>query len=287
MIPEINPRRASIETCTACNHACQYCPAAEFPKKQQVMSMDIFTRTMEELESLGTPIRRISLSHYNETLLDPHFVDRVRVAAPLEFIDYISIFSNLSLLRESHIKELEFARKRVVFDVNLPTVDRERYRNIHGIDHYPIVEANLHRLIDAGYQVRINAQKNAFITEEDSDGVVRLFGDKTKVSIRQSDDRGGLVPGFVSVRHEGRITGCSTRRVLDFLHVAVDGGVFLCCQDYFTRYRLGDLNDQSLRQILVSDKAKEYLGYIYGEACPPDDFICRTCEFAICEDVQQ
>jgi len=287
MTPEIKPTRASIEVCTACNHRCQYCPVTEFPKKQQVMPMDLFARVMSELGESGGRLKRVSFSHYNETLLDPHLTERVRIASALPYIDHILIFSNLSLLRDSLVDDLSFAKQRLVFNINLPTTDRERYKTIHGFDHYSAVEANIDKLLNAGYKLRINAQRNVYTTDDDVNGVEKLFGNRVKVSILQSDDRSGLVPGFDSARHEGRIIGCVTRRVIDFVHIGVEGEVFLCCQDYFKKYQLGNIREQNLKQILSSDKTREYLGYIYGEVDAPNDFLCRSCEFAVCESKEE
>lgn len=284
MIPEIKPIKASIESCTACNHRCQYCPITEFPKRQQVMTMETFSGIMDEIKRTGRQFERISLSHYNETLLDPNFLERVNIAYRLPFIDYIKIFSNLSLLNDSLVAGLKFAREKILFDINLPTTDRERYKQIHGRDHYPAVERNINALLDAGFKLQINAQKNVFTTEEDALSVERSFGDRAKVNVVLSDDRSGTVSGFNSNRHEGRLVGCSSRRVLDYVHVGVEGEVFLCCQDYFKKYRLGTLQENNLPQILASEQTRKYLSYIYGEAEAPKDFICRSCQFAVFED---
>lgn len=284
MLPEIRPIRASIEVGTTCNHRCQYCPVTEFPKPREVMSLDLFTQVIGELGGLGNQFRRISFSHYNETLLDPLLVDRIQIAHNLSYIDYLLIFSNLSILPRNLTKDLEFAKERIVFNVNLPTTDRERYKRIHGFDHYLAVDAHIHELIQAGFNVKINAQKNAYTTDEDVEGVARLYGNKAKVSILKSDDRSGLVAGFARNRHEGLIKGCSTRRAIDYVHVGVNGEVFLCCQDYFKRYRFGNIQESSLAEILSSPQARRYLGYIYGERVAPNDFICRNCEFAVTDD---
>jgi len=283
MIPEIKPTKASIESCTACNHRCQYCPITEYPKKQQVMTMETFSRVMAEIGSTNRQFERISLSHYNETFLDPHFLERVEIAHRLQYIDYIKVFSNLSLLNDSLVAGLGFAKEKILFDINLPTTNRERYKKIHGRDHYPAVERNIKALLDAGFKLQINAQKNTFTTEEDALSVERLFGKRAKVNVVLSDDRSGAVSGLNPNRHEGRLVGCSTRRVLDYIHVGFEGEVFLCCQDYFKKYRLGNLKEQNLTQVLASEQARKYLSYIYGEAEAPSDFICRSCQFAVFE----
>ena len=80
MIPQILPEKASIETSTTCNHTCQYCPVSEFPVAHQLMDLPLFRHVLDELAGLGKTLKRISFNHYNEPLVDPYLVERVRLS---------------------------------------------------------------------------------------------------------------------------------------------------------------------------------------------------------------
>jgi len=280
-MPLIQPTKASIETCTACNHTCKYCPVSEFPQKQQVMPPELFQQAMGELESLNHHFRRISFSHYNETLIDPLFLDRVRNAMGYDFFDEIWVFSNLAFMPDSLPRELQYARDRLLFRVNLPTAIRERYREIQGVDDFSNVEKNVFRLIEAGFRLKINVQRNRFTTEQDAKSVVEKFGLVLPVRVVDSNSRAGLVEELSTRGRRQKLEGCLLdNRPIDYVHIAVDGDVFLCCQDFFKRYRFGNIRNQRLREILASGVAKEHLAWVYGEKEAPDDFICRNCEFS-------
>lgn len=284
MIPEILPEKASIETSTICNHTCQYCPVSEFPVAHQLMDLPLFRHVMDELAGLGRNLKRISFNHYNEPLVDPHLVERVRLALGYDFFRKILLNTNLSILPKALPDELQFARDRLEFNVNLPTTDPERYRQLHGKDHYRRVEANMERLAAAGFTVKINVQDNTFVNRADQEGVVARFGKSVHVETIESTSRGGLVEAVIRpyVRKEDAVlAGCLQDRPTAYVHIGVAGEVFLCCQDYFKKDRLGDLTQQTLREILDSSQARKYLEYIYGGRESPADFICKRCELAV------
>ena len=284
MIPPILPHKASIETCTTCNHSCQYCPVAEFPVDHQVMDLGLFTHVMDELAGLGRKMKRISYNHYNEPLVDPYLVDRIRLSLGYDFFRKILLNTNLSIVRKKLPAELKFASDRLEFNVNLPTVDPERYRQLHGKDHYHRVEANITRLREAGFAVKINIQANSLVTRADREGVIARFGDSIPVETIESTSRGGLVEALnrQDVRSEGSVlAGCLQDRPVAYVHIGVAGEVFFCCQDFFKKDRLGDLTQQTLREILDSPPARRYLEYVYSGRESPPDFICKRCELAV------
>jgi radical SAM protein with 4Fe4S-binding SPASM domain len=284
MIPAILPKKASIETCTACNHACVYCPVSQFPADQQVMDIRFFTHLMDELVSLGRKMKRISFNHYNEPLIDPYLVERVSLALRYEFFQKILLNTNLSILSEDLPRNLGFARDRLEFNINLPTTDPDRYRQLHGRDHYQRVERNIQRLHEAGFALRINFQSNKFTTPTEREGVIERFGGLAPVDTIYSGSRGGLVNVQIPEdleKEPGALAGCAQNRPVDYVHIGIHGEVFLCCQDFFKEFRLGDLTQQHLVDILNSEPAKTYLEYIYSGRESAPNFICKRCEFAI------
>lgn len=287
MIPKILPEKASIETSTTCNHTCQYCPVSEFTVAHQVMDLDLFRHVMDELAGLGRKMKRISYNHYNEPLVDPYLVERVRLSVGYDFFRRILLNTNLSILPKKLPGELTFARDRLEFNINLPTADPERYRQLHGKDHFHRVEANIGRLREAGFKVRINIQDNNLVNRADMASVVSRFGDMMPVDTIESTSRGGLVEAVIRPyvkKEDAVLAGCLQDRPVAYVHIGVAGEVFFCCQDFFKKDRLGDLTQQTLKEILDSPPARKYLEYVYGGLESPVDFICKRCELAVYRD---
>ena len=284
MIPQIRPEKASIETSTTCNHSCTYCPVSEFPMAHQLMDLKLFKHVMDELAGLGRPLKRISYNHYNEPLVDPYLVDRVRLSLGYNFFHKILLNTNLSILPKKLPDDLKFASDRLEFNIDLPTTNPERYRQLHGKDHYHRVEANIGRLREAGFAVRINIQDNSLVSRADQVSVLTRFKGLIPVETIESTSRGGLVEAVISPYEKKAgavLAGCLQDRPTAYVHIGVAGEVFLCCQDYFKKDRLGDLTRQTLSEILKSPEARKYLEYIYGGRESPADFICNRCELAV------
>lgn len=282
---EITPKNASIETCTACNHSCIYCPVSEFPSKQLVMDLPLFNLAMDRIGEMGRKMKRVSFNHYNEPLLDPLLVDRIKIAIQYDFFNHILINTNLGYLPEELPEKLVFARNLLEFNVNLPTTNKERYLKLHGAGQYENVEQNLLLLANWGFKMRINVQANPFTTEEDYNSVLSKFGNIFPIERVFSNSRVSLIKEIKSWDENGpgreKLMGCLIDRPINYIHIGVHGEIFFCCQDFFKRYQLGFIQDGPLEEILTSGNAKEYLGYLYGEKDVPAGFICRTCEYAI------
>jgi hypothetical protein len=85
--------------------------------------------------------------------------------------------------------------------------------------------------------------------------------------------------------HHRTLRGCVSRRDLDWLHVVPDGSAIVCCQDYFERYRLGSVAESSVDDVLGGPALRRFRAWISGAEPAPDDFICRSCVFAVSEEI--
>lgn len=283
-LPTIIPEYASIETCTACNHQCLYCPVSLHPQKQTIMTMAMFVQILDELSSLKRHFKRISFNHYNEPLLDPYWIKRIAIALNYDFFDYILINTNLSILNQNQTNLIQPYSDRIEFNINLPTCLAAKYRKLKGVNDYKQVESNLKWLIEHHFRVKINSQTNRFTDYKDFRSVISKFGKQVKIDKIPSISRAGLVkldrPKNIFTP-KTKLVGCKINRPVRYLHIGVRGEVFFCCQDYFKKYRLGNLTSTSLKSILVSTETNRYLSYLYGFANPPEEFICNKCEFAV------
>ncbi len=70
-------------------------------------------------------------------------------------------------------------------------------------------------------------------------------------------------------------------RPLQHLHITPRGTCILCCQDYDENYVVGDLMTSTIAQVLEGDAMAKMRRWVYGVEEAPDDFICRTCVFAL------
>jgi len=269
-----------IETCTACNHRCIFCPVTDHPFAQEVMSQEVFIQLLDRLA--GLRIIRISLNHYNDPFMDRLLEQRVTQIARRRLCQRIVINTNAEPITRKRMEALLPYRKLLDFNINLPTVvSAERYHTLHGKGELQRVVENIDSLLEMKFSVRINIQKNMYSTEEDARSVMSQYKKRVPyIDIRESNTRLNLVLER-DVLKSGRLVGCAWDRPTRFLHIAVNGDLFLCCQDYFKRTVFGNLLRSPLDEVLNSEQRRKYLDYIYGVKDAPSDFLCRSCEQAI------
>ena len=96
-------------------------------------------------------------------------------------------------------------------------------------------------------------------------------------------NRGGNIPlGLKPSTPHRRLCGCAQTgsRPLQWVHITSHGKWVLCCQDYHEQHVIGDLNEQSLDEILGGPKMALLRRWVYGLDEAPTEFICRNCVFA-------
>lgn len=76
------PGGIGIETSTACNRRCYYCPQSWSPHKQKIVSPEVWRMFLFRLKEAGWR-GLVSLTFYNEPSTVPHFVNYVRDVAAI------------------------------------------------------------------------------------------------------------------------------------------------------------------------------------------------------------
>ena len=70
-------------------------------------------------------------------------------------------------------------------------------------------------------------------------------------------------------------------RPIQHLHITPRAECILCCQDYNEVTVIGDLNRESVCEVLTGDAFARVRRQVYGLEEAPDDFICHNCKFAL------
>ena len=276
---------ASIETCTTCNHRCGFCPVSVAPRPKDVMPQALFERVVEQVVAAGGPDIGVFLNNYNEPTVDPLFLDRLRVLAAKHVAT--AILTNGSRLTPKTIESIRAIGRLRYLGVNLPTIDPIWYREMHGTGDLNTVLANVEYAI-----AHPLAEENAFVVlgygDERHDRDLaeiehRFIGSGWTARRFVVQSRAGLVKTSHGRTSRRRLGGCEQTgsRPFQHLHVVASGRAIFCCQDYYERYPVGDLNDQSVGEVLASEELARLRRWVYGVEEAPEDFLCRSCEFAL------
>jgi MoaA/NifB/PqqE/SkfB family radical SAM enzyme len=277
----------SLETLTTCNQKCYFCPVSIAPREDEEMPMALFERVVEQLMPFRPTLEGIFLQSYNEPTIDRRFVDLVRTlfAADLP----VAVLSNASGLTPAKVDALLAAGQLRYLCINLSTMDRERYKADRGADHLDAVLRNLEYMRDkplAELMRIIVLGTGDDAHKEDFERVRERFGDsRFQVESFLTIDRGAwhLEVGMKVEDPIRKLGGCELlgSRPIQHLHITPAGKAILCCQDYDENYVVGDVAAQSILEVLEGDEMAKMRRWVYGVEEAPDDFICRTCSFAI------
>ena len=262
----LGPPRVQIQTQSVCNGRCIFCPnvaVREAGIEQGRMSPELFEKIIDELAD--TEPRRISLYLMNEPLLDPrlpefiHYVrERVPGATTL-------VTSNGSCLDENCAQGLiNSGLKRV--KVSIQSLDSAKNRAIMGdaCDSDRIVEnvLRLRRMITEQRVKHLDVRVSTIITTRNEDEIpeARRFWKRHGIRLVTSalENRGGNIQDAGDLNpHAMAPMGHDCIRPSREMCVLFNGDVVLCCVDWFRTVVVGNLNEQSIREVWNGQRLKE------------------------------
>ena len=279
-------RFVSLESHTICNQACYFCPVSTDPRAQEFMPDDLYGSIVEQLASYKATLVAVFMMSYNEPSLDPRFVDHVRLLRESGLPPAVN--SNGTGLTPGKIDDINAAGGLVYLEVNLSTLDREKYENDRAGDHLGIVLRNLDYLATHPVSDRMEISVLGH-ADQQHDGTFRemerrFAGSPFHVRSGEIMDRAGHVrTGRQPPAPIQHLRGCDNTgsRTVEHLHITPQGQCVICCQDYFGQYVVGDLRTQSIDDVLKGDEFARVRRRTYGMEQAPDNFLCRKCVFAV------
>jgi hypothetical protein len=276
----------SIEAHTVCNQACYFCPVSIAPRADHFMPMELYQRIVRQLSAYRATIEGVFMISYNEPTADPRWVEQVRVITEAGLpAATLTNGTGLTPKRVDQILELGGLR---FLSVNLSTLDRRRYEHDRGADHLEIVLRNLDYAGDKALAPDMDIAvlgTGDEVHRADFEAIRERFaGSRFTVKSYEVNDRAGYLQIGRSANHADReLCGCDHwgSRPLQHLHVTPKGKCILCCQDYDELVEVGDLNTQTVHEVLTGPEMSRMRRWVYGIEKAPKGFICYQCKFAL------
>ena len=275
----------SLETMTACNQKCFFCPVSIAPREDYSMPVEFFEKIVSQLTDFRPTLESVFLQSYNEPTLDRRFVDQCRTlfAADLP----VAVLSNGTGLTPVKVDALVESGPLRYICINLSTLDRQRYQHDRGEDHVALVLHNLDYAKSRPLAERMNIVVLGIGDDQhdrDFEEIGKRFaGSRFEVQRHVVMDRAGwLDVGLKPPERKRHLAGCDNvgSRPLQHLHITPRGKCVLCCEDYDERYVVGELTKNSIAEVLEGDEIARLRRWVYGLEEAPQDFICRNCIFA-------
>jgi MoaA/NifB/PqqE/SkfB family radical SAM enzyme len=279
-------KMVSLEAHTVCNQACYFCPVSVDPRKSHFMPTETYERIVGELAALGEPIEAVFMISYNEPTLDPRFVEQVQCLRDAG-LPPATLTNGTGLTPERTDALVALGGLRYL-SINISTLDRERYKNDRGHDHLKQVLRNLDYAQDKplapDMHIVVLGMDDETHQKDFEELEERFAGSLFEVKKFVANDRAGYLPvGLKAQGKERRLCGCDHwgSRPIHHLHITPYAKCILCCQDYNETNEVGDLNKNSIREVLEGDPFAQARRQVYGLEEAPQDFICNGCKFAL------
>jgi radical SAM protein with 4Fe4S-binding SPASM domain len=273
LLPLPNPISMQIDPASLCNFKCAFCPTGDprlikqSGRAQTFMKLDLFEKIVGDISKFERNLKVLKLFKDGEPMLNPHFLDMVRMAKQEKKIDRVETTSNGSKLGPGFNEALvESGIDRVVLSIE--GVTSERYLTFARVkfDYDAFVEKVRHLYSIRGnmkLHVKTVAQNLDYSIGEDkqffdtfgpiSDGI---FIENT-VSSWPSFAVNGAVDKDIDAYGRETVHKEICPYLFYSLSVNADGVVSPCCVDWNRELAIGNLTTESLFDIWNGEKLRD------------------------------
>jgi len=254
---KIQNKEIRFEVTNMCNAKCIMCPREKMTRPQGILDMRLYMRVLDEAHSMGASV--VSLENYGETFMDPLFFERAAYAKGKEM--EVFTITNGSLFDRRAAERSVYFVDKIRFSIYGTTKDV--YENIHKGLKFETVVGNLEYLLELKKRLKSGKPKVEvyFLCMDQNLHQIEEFKKKW---LGVADDIAIWKPHNWS---DGRVyrqfeddrkkVTCG-RPAVGPIQVQWDGLVVPCCFDYNSSIVLGDLNKQTLSEVL---EGKEYKNF--------------------------
>lgn len=272
------PTMIQLESSTACDARCTFCPHSKMQRKRGTMKDDLFERILSEAGEMG--IQEVLLFLNGEPLIFPRLPQWLQCLRDTERTT--TIFTNANALTEDKAKMLlSFSDVIGTIVFSLGGMDAETYQKVMGIPYY-VVRRNVERfyllndgIIPMKAHIPCSSETQPFIAQW-LDTWAEFFGDLSPTAMFNF---AGLISDPLELKEDERHSKKYCGR-LNHLAILWDGRVCLCCMDTEGQVILGDANNKRLIDIFNSDTARKYREY-HKEERFAELPLCRDCNMNI------
>jgi MoaA/NifB/PqqE/SkfB family radical SAM enzyme len=273
------PQHVFLETTSACNLKCNFCPRNTGIGKIGFMDLGLFKKVVDEGASFGP--RSYCLHLFGEPLLAPQLLNMISYVKKANSNNAILLTTNGVLLDEAlAYKIIEYGVDKLV--VSIIAATSHTYRRLAGIDMLDTVEANIMRLVSLKRKQGANKPiiYVRILRDEETLGELPIFRKKWKgqavlAEIRDAHNYGGNIKDNILRKKPGRRYPCYHLWLSPA--VSYDGDVSICCNDWKRQAVVGNAGEASLSSIWQGDLIRKYRDHhLSGEYEKID--ICAKCD---------
>ena len=254
-------KHLQVETTSVCNAYCVFCPHDRIVAGH--MDKDLYEKIV--IDAGQYDLVTFSPVMTGEPFCDPDIMERLRFARKiLKPATTIILFTNGSLITEANIDELAEIYN-LEFVVSLNGARASTRERLMGLSDFDKVAATIYHMKEKGMQVSTSMVWFPTVTAPEA---TTFSSFPNPYAIRFQSFAGHIY------RYK-RVNG-TCRRAEEYLTVLRSGQVCLCCFDAFGELVFGDLNKQTIAEVLEGRERNEYLKASH-EGKINELKLCRQC----------
>lgn len=274
---KMQPRSLQIENTNLCNAKCIMCPHVIMKRKGKIMKFKDFKKILNNVMK-SYDIKRLTITGFGEPFIDRNIVEKIKYANEKYPKLKVEVYTNASLLNKKIIdKLLETNINKITFSIN---GTKANYKKIMALD-YKNTKKNVICFLEEKERRkhRVLTNVSLMIIKENEKDVKEFidFWSPLSDSVRvyaPSDWAGSLKNIEKRVLFNGKRWPCTG--LWTSITVDVNGDIIMCCRDYESRIKFGNLLKDDIKKIRNSEKfrglLKRQLEFNFS------DKICKNCD---------
>ena len=252
----VYPRQLAIETVNHCNAECVMCPYPQMKRHKGTMSEEVHRLIIDKIAAWNAPIETISHAGMGEPLLDNKIEQKIIYEKQIFTNAKVAIYSNVSALNEKRAGQILESGVDIL-SVSLNGYSKEIYEAVMKLS-FDLTQKNLHRFIqmnnERGHPIQINVSlvPTKHHSKKEMENFCSYWDGKVDAVIIPPYIGWG---GFFDLGVKKKQYPC--RYIFEVLQIDWDGTVVMCCEDFETKYPLGNLTEQEPQEVFNSPKLQE------------------------------
>ena len=279
------PQILSVELTNRCNAACIMCPRQFMTRPKGIMDVDVYRKILREASHYQHHLRLFQPFLFGEALLHPEFGELIRETREWLPQTRIYLSTNAGLLRTEHIEAILDAKLDKV-NIDIDGTTKEVAEKIRRHVNYDQVLENVEKFLVERNRRKSHTKMRVSIVRmaENShqiDEFKRLWN--TKAGHIQVVDYNSWLGYLDQSGQQFELPSIpfdfSCRHPYEELAIAWDGRTSLCCLDFNLLHMVGDLRNNSIREIwrdAAMNDARNKLEHGKYDSLP----ICHRCNAA-------
>ena len=257
-IKKIEPIFLQIENTNVCNATCIMCPHVSMKRDKKIMTQKDFEKIVKNVLEKYSSIKTLIITGFGEPFIDQGIIDKIKFVNKNYPKLLIDIYTNANLLDEKVVEDLLSVKlHKINFSIN---GTEKTYKETMGLDYEKTVKNVLNFI-----QKRNELKKNFPLinislmvmkeNEKEIEDFQNFWIDKAdSVMVYPPSNWAGKQKINFATSNPFKEKRWACPALWQFITVDVEGNVIMCCRDYESIVKFGNLLKKDSKEIFEGEK---------------------------------